>query len=523
MNFITSKRIIRILIIMRKAIGYFEIYHKVEGYKLFCVLYDILNYSNEVQRIINHESVNVNEELISNFNDMHDKIKQNVDIIINAYKESYEPEIKDLIEEIIKGIEQLKQTIEASRRYKVILGIENIFSNLRNDEKNKNSNNKIKVVFFAQAPQIWPSTESVWKAFDNDSRCITQVVQLPFLHDSYIKHEIISKYLEEKNIEYRMYYEYDIAEDKPDFVLFQNPYESTRPIAFQFDTINKIVKRTVYIPYGIDIGGGKENIEWQFNLPVQKFSWKVIARSKRHKMMFEKYCDSHGRNVIGIGHPKFDGIYKILNEDIKAPDDWIKKINGRKVLLWNPHFSVDGGDAWSTFEKWVDVILQLFNANKDVFLLIRPHPLLFDRLILLKKMNEQQIEEFRNMIKESDNILLDETDDYKQSFFLSNGIMTDAGSFLLEYLPTKKPILYLPNDKGPGLYDDSLVDHYYIGRKREEIEDFIMMIYHGEDPLYDKRMDTLKEHLPDVDGCIGERIKEYLIDQFLQEENSLRG
>lgn len=374
-------------------------------------------------------------------------------------------------------------------------------------------NRKIKVRFFTQLPSVWPSTESVWKAFNENEKCDTKIVQLPFIHDSYKDSKGIDKYLIQRNISYIMYDKYDIYEDKPDVVFFQNPYDSTRPKEFSFENISKVTDKIVYIPYALDIGGGKESIKWQFKLNVQRKAWRVIARSDNYKEFYLKFCDNNPLNIVVLGHPKFDYIYNMLKSEFQISKGWIEKIGGRKVIMWNPHFSVDGG-YWSTFLIWKDFIFNVFNKRNDLVLLMRPHPLLFERLKKLDKYNDVDIENLRKFISNSDNIILDETDNYKDAFKISDALITDAGSFMIEYLPIKKPIMYLPNENGVGIYDNRLLKNYYIGKKEEDILNFINMISNDEDKLFDIRTKNMINEIPFFDGKIGNRIMEYIISQL---------
>ncbi len=40
------------------------------------------------------------------------------------------------------------------------------------------------------------------------------------------------------------------------------------------------------------------------------------------------------------------------------------------------------------------------------------------------------------------------------------------------------------------------------------------MVRRGDDPLYDDRMKTVEQFIPDFDGKCGERIAKYILDDF---------
>ena len=86
--------------------------------------------------------------------------------------------------------------------------------------------------------------------------------------------------------------------------------------------------------------------------------------------------------------------------------------------------------------------------------------------------------------------------------------MADAGSFLLEYLPTTKPILYLKDPDGPGLNKSgAFTSQYYRAGNFDEIRRFISMVTEGEDPGREERLRLVSEELVRIDGQIGKSIK----------------
>ncbi len=119
-----------------------------------------------------------------------------------------------------------------------------------------------------------------------------------------------------------------------------------------------------YVPYGLDVGGGDDNLRWQYNLDCQNMATWVFVRSKRHKEFYGKFCSNGNSHVCVTGHPKFDQ----ADYSVETSTD----SNKRKVFLWTPHFSLEQG-GWSTFDKFSETILSSAKSN-DFDLIIRPHP-----------------------------------------------------------------------------------------------------------------------------------------------------
>ena len=88
-------------------------------------------------------------------------------------------------------------------------------------------------------------------------------------------------------------------------------------------------------------------------------------------------------------------------------------------------------------------------------MIFRPHPLLWNRLEEKGIWSYDEIIDFKRKIAELGNSYIDENYEYMDSFKESDALITDAGSFLLEYLWVNKPILYTYPPNGYGLNDDS--------------------------------------------------------------------
>lgn len=373
---------------------------------------------------------------------------------------------------------------------------------------------KLNVVFFVQHATVWNSLKSVYESMRHNQMINVSVVLLPFVHNdasvSKTYYDLKDFFIKE-NIPFINYNFYSLEAHRPHIVFVQNPYEETRPERFQITEIVKCGAKICYIPYGLDVSGGFWNIQSQFNLDIHKYAWKIFARSNRQKIMYAKYCDAGSSHVIVTGHPKFDNqklVNQVKNEKI------LKKINGRKVILWTPHFSVENPPTWSTYHIYQKTIFDEFNKREDLFLYIRPHPLFFKAMINHGIWSEEDEIKFRNMIENSHNMALDESADYLQSFSISHALMADSGSFLLEYLPSLKPILYLHHPEGLGLYDETLEELYYKAVNEQNIIDFIDMISKGKDPELEKREKAIPDYLFGLDENIGGKIVDHIIDAF---------
>ena len=182
-------------------------------------------------------------------------------------------------------------------------------------------------------------------------------------------------------------------------------------------------------------------------------------------------------------------------------------------MLWTPHWGERRDQAeLSTFLRWRDLVMAIFKERDDMVLIIRPHPFLFEQLVEQQLMMPDEIAAWKEGIARSSNVWLDELWDFRSAFHLSNGLMADAGSFLMLYGFTKKPLLYLKNPRGPGLEEDQqFVQNYYVGQKDEDIARFVGMVHNAEDPLQTVRVKDVYSSIFMPETGSGFFIKEHVV------------
>ena len=371
----------------------------------------------------------------------------------------------------------------------------------------------IRVAFLVQHSSIWPSWRSVYNAAGKDPRFSVCVVLTPFVHpfSSEAKaYEDMKQCLLSEGVPFCTADYFDPASSRPHVVFIQNPYEETRPAHLRIDRLSAAGCRITYIPYGLELGGGAWNIGAQFDTALHRSAWRVFVRSERSRTMFGRYCLSGNNHVVVTGHPKFDAT-NIPPET--APRKLLDHIAGRKVILWTPHFSVGTPPSWATFQTYGDYILSEMRRRPDLFLLMRPHPLFFKAMREHNAWDAGQEKAFRNELNATENFALDEAADYHTALSVADALMADVGSFLLEFLPTGKPLLYLHCEGGLGMNDDGeIIDALYAAYGLSDITSFIDMVARGEDPRKHIREAAVPDFLfgLDLNSTAGERICEHI-------------
>lgn len=373
----------------------------------------------------------------------------------------------------------------------------------------------IRVAFLVQHSSIWPSWRSVYHAACKDPRFSVCVVLTPFVHpfSSEAKtYDEMKQCLLSEGVPFCAADYFDPASSRPHVVFTQNPYEETRPTHLRIDRLTAAGCRIAYIPYGLELGGGAWNIGAQFDTSLHRSAWRVFVRSERGRTMFGKYCLSGNSHVVVTGHPKFDET-DLPTES--APRDLLNRIAGRKVISWTPHFSVGSPPSWSTFQTFGDFILSEMRRRPDLFLLMRPHPLFFKAMREHNAWDAEQEQAFRNELNATENFALDEAADYRTALSVADALMADVGSFLLEFLPTGKPLLYLHCEAGLGMNDDGeIVDSLYTAYCPSDITSFLDMVARGDDPRKPLREAAIPDFLfgLNLKSTAGERICDHIHD-----------
>lgn len=373
---------------------------------------------------------------------------------------------------------------------------------------------RIRIVFLLQTAATWTSWKSVWEACRDHPDVTAYVVVTPYLHQygSLSFYDECRYLLERERVPYFHERSFDLKTCPPHVVFVQNPYRDTRPDHLSMEELRGIGARVAYVPYGLEIGGGGENLRYQFNLDTQQQAWRIFARSERHRGMFARYCDAGSGHVVVTGHPKLDAVAK--SAESPGGTNFKEMAGQRRVVLWTPHFSVGQEAQWSTYELFAEAIFDWFKRHKDMFLIFRPHPLFFGAMRRSGLMSAEEEEEFRRHFTFATNMALDEDPNYLGSFAAADALMTDAGSFLLEFLPTLKPILYLSDPAGYGLSEEGdVVENYYQASDPGDLIAFLSMFASGVDPMRDRRAAAIDEFLYGArDGLSGERICQHIVE-----------
>lgn len=381
----------------------------------------------------------------------------------------------------------------------------------------------IRVVFFCQEYDLFPSFQSVWDAFSDTDLYDRKAV---FVWENAAKEKAVTQYVytnrklyKDAGIPIIDVKEYDLTRDQPDLCFFLKPYYGNRglPCNLQIAEVNRHAPFTVFISYCLDIQGGAELREYFYEQQAFYDFWKIIGYSPFYKEMMTRYGFRNGENVEAIGHPKFDGIYQMMQNNKWEREEWKIQIAGRPVVMWNSHFSITPGKGVGTFLLWQDTIFNYFKHRKDMVLLWRPHPIFWKNIETETAVDTEIFRQRMQELKSMDNVIIDRYGDYHYAFAASNALISDAATFLVEFTATGRPVMYTPKPDGEGVCDPNCIQHLYIGNTAQDIISYLDGVRKGEDPMREARISDFEKEYGQLDGRIGERIRNCMLRAMLED------
>jgi hypothetical protein len=391
--------------------------------------------------------------------------------------------------------------------------------------------NPWRVLFLVQRPESWLNVHGVWRIMREDARFQPVVWIVAHSQDENERHRLrhqCREALAQHGVDLAQAdLEVDPELRPGDFsaVIFNAPYDRERPNAFHADKVADTVPLSIYIPYGLVMGGGWKNQRYQYAQPTQMRAGLIAARSEFERDLYARFCPTGAAHVRLTGLPRLDELIDLGH----FPVDPLltEAIGGRFAILWNSHFSFGLAHArhanYSTFDSMARSVFEFARRRPDLAVVWRPHPGLFRALVEEGVVPLNHIDALRQAVLSS-GVILDERPDHRHAFAASDMLMTDLGSFLVEYLVTEKPLVYLENPLGEGLNDEgrALVQYVDVVREPEHALHLAAAFAEGRDSRTLLRRMAKDRFLPMLDGRASNRIVEAIALALSKEGNTAR-
>ncbi len=389
---------------------------------------------------------------------------------------------------------------------------------------------KIKVLIVAELGGKWDALASVYDALKKRDDCEVEVVIEPVyravrLPDGTVRNDVILEdFLTPMGIVNIPYNKYDISKSNPDITFYSQPYDGCTVPMFRTDNLARYSK-LVYCPYfsadtlSKNLSSAQESF---FKLPSQQYSWKIACQSELMKKYYKIFASRKGENLIVSGIPKWDYPMKLNKENTPCPQNWIKKLEERKVFLWNSHFSslnvsANAKNIFSYEKRMIDI----FKGNKKAALIWRPHPMADT---VLKVYSPEKYAAYQKLLKDAEsceNIVVDKNSTYDAAFVWSDALISSYSSLFTQYIMTGKPYVIASSSENikeeyytsDGLFDFSKINLISDNDVAQCVED----ICNGKDDYEENRKYIRENFLKLADGNCGKRFVEQLLDDFYSE------
>ena len=367
-------------------------------------------------------------------------------------------------------------------------------------------NNIIRVIFCVSQNQLW-CCQSLYDELEKDNNFEVRIIALPNWEDK--THNLI----ESGNANYDFFLKrkmnvvkgFDINGNIIDLcgvateIMFVDQPATIDYLEMNGIPIEKIVDAFFlsYIPYGYKVANGGIS---HFGLPLHNYSWKVFAESNWHKQQFYKLGKMKAKNVVTSGFPKLD----IYNNEECTNDVWKNSVPNRKRVIWAPHWSFGDADlAFSTFDKYYMYFYDFAKEHNEIEWILKPHQRVYTWAVQTGLMSKTEVDEYFDKWDKLPNAHVYNEGNYMDIFRTSDALITDCGSFLAEYLPSKKPIIHLYRPEAE--YNEvgyKLINTYYRCTTFTDIERIIKQVIIMEDDYkYTEREKIMENVVPNKEGA----------------------
>ena len=306
------------------------------------------------------------------------------------------------------------------------------------------------VAFLVMHESVW-KCEQLYRLLAADDRFEPVICICPLLplapQDMHARMSQCAQHFESAG--YRVVRSFDAGRDgwvdlkrelAPDVVFLTNPWAITRP---EFLIGNFLDTLTCYVPYGFKTSHLHRA---HYDQSTQNFSWINFLETALHRDLARDHARNRGRNAVVTGAPGLDAL---LDPHRQARDVWKPVPRRLKRIIWAPHHSIPGQGSnldYSTFFQCCDYMLELARRRSDhIQVAFKPHPLLRSKLTRADAWGRERTDAYYGAWAELANGQVNDSD-YVDLFLGSDAMIHDSASFIVEYLYTGKPVLFMVAD-----------------------------------------------------------------------------
>lgn len=281
----------------------------------------------------------------------------------------------------------------------------------------------------------------------------------------------------------------DLRRFNPDIVFFPEPWAIKHP---QTTAEVSHFALPCYVPYFVTAHIIPEK---QCLTPMHRYLFAYFTQNVNMATIYEDSISWLFRSyrTISTGHPALDmlGMPNLDIGGVQAPEN---------MVIYAPHYSIQISDHrhpnWriGTFLETGRFVLDYARRHPKVNWVFKPHPQLRNALQISGLWTEEDIDDYYAEWGRIGTVCTD--GNYQDLFLKSKAMITDSGSFLIEYGITGKALIHLvPHGAGTELspHIKDLLDAYYRVESPDELANALdLIIERGEDPKRQQRLTALR-------------------------------
>lgn len=369
---------------------------------------------------------------------------------------------------------------------------------------------KIKVRIVYPSGCSWNNIHTLYSAFMEDERFQTYVL---------VRKEIrFINIMKKVGCSYIILDDYDLRVDRPD-ILIVTSYSSSDP-EISFPQCRFFVKKIYSVFPNAVMNEKDDEIHWKYVSNAYKYlnpDYYIVDPLPYNSLI--KYIPSE--KLIKLGNPQFDEIYNEVGKNHSIPKNW-DKLRGKKVFLWATDHGINESYPKNgfTIDLYLGKMIRYFSEHEELGLIFRPHPEFIREMLHGGHFwTNDDIQCIKDYMFTSPNMIWDDTYDYCCAYDICDALIVDINcSITVTFLTTGKPICRLKRyDIEEWLISPELYDSYYYANNMDECVEFINNICVGIDPKKELRKSAFKKAILYFDGCNGQRIKKYIVEDYLND------
>lgn len=370
------------------------------------------------------------------------------------------------------------------RNFKINKNYSNNLSRIRE----KNCNGEIVNVCFLFNEFSKIKTQSLIKEFQADERfnvlvAITTLAGIPYHTQQRTVLENIESYFNRKGIEVIICYNKENGRPLPlpktiDILFYQQPWQ-----IHGVHSVKQVSETslTFYVPYFVPNYGDLMMDCMGFH----KNLFRYYVLNDDFYEMYYKEMAPYNRNLKVVGHT-------VLDYFLEKP-----RQNGNNLVIYAPHWSIgEHSEKYSTFLWSGYFMLAYAKKHPELQWIFKPHPTLKRQLLNRCMLSIEEIQDYWREWESVGKVV--EGTEYQTLFNNSKCLITDCGSFLVEYFPTARPLIKLTSNisKQPCDALKKILKHYYnVDNQRELAETLDAVLIEKKDPKRYERTQASQEFL----------------------------